>query len=414
MSSNLKNITMPKLKRRVRLASKPSIVETEDDSNTSLIEVEKELNGLLVARKTVVHGLILALLCKQHVMLHGPGGLAKTLAANELFKRVEGGCSVFKIQLSKGTLTEHLFGPVNLEKFRRLSVYEYNSVGMLPTATFAILDEVYRAPDSLLSVLMSVLNEREVFSSGKAVKCPLETAVGTTNFVSDNPELVPFHDRWLLNIKVTPLTSSEDRATMFRRALAPTAPRRAGISYDNLIALQEKVARVKFSDEMLALYVELATTMISASGMSHHVSDRRTVQALSLVRAEAVFNGRDYVTIDDFSAARYGMILVGEAKEEQQFDSALSVIASQYVSFQQESQVLATADSLLERITDRYTTGLPLERLRKQEAFCRDAINNLRAENLTNNVVIRQLNEKISKLDQFLLSITDDIMRLTA
>lgn len=391
-----------------------SVVESGADAS-DLINIREELNELLVARSSVVKGLILALLSRQHIMLHGPGGLAKTMAASLLFSSIEGDDHrVFKAQLSKGSVTEHLFGPVNLEKFKKESVYEYNTRGMLPDAHFAILDEVYRAPDSLLSLLMSVLNEREIFSSGKVVKCPLHTVVGTTNFVSDNPELAAFHDRWLLNVKVSPLTSNDDKRRMLTNALGQPPRRKHGVTFANLVSLQEAVQEVEFPAIMLTVYVDMISRLQALSGPSalqNPVSDRRSVQALSLVKASALLNGRTAVDLDDLEAAKYGLIIVGEQKEDSAFDQVFGALATTFIALRKDTETIATMEKLCEKIANAYSPDAPKERLEKQQVYVRNAIKAISTENISHPVAINSRDQIIKKLDQILLSISEDLMR---
>lgn len=392
------------------------IIEAEDTSVDNLLEVIGELSEVLVARTVVIKGLVLALLTRQHVLLHGPGGLAKTMAAQELFHRVEGDDHrVFKLQLSKGSQVEHLFGPLNLKRFKEDSVYEYNTKGMLPEAHFAILDEVYRSPDSLLSTLMSVLNERIVFSSGQEVKCPLITCVGTTNFVSENAELLAFHDRWLVNVKVSPLSAPDDRMKMFSRALAGHAPRKAGVQFHNLAALQDRVQKVKFDEILLNLYIDLISGLKSGGvTFQNEISDRRTVQTLNLIRAAAVLSDRDHVTLDDIEAARYGLTCVGNRDEDTHFDNVFGRIASNFAAMQQEMQQLDQIRVLEKKLADAYTEGLPLARLERQRDFARQTIEQIDNMTFTQPATSAARDKVRKSVEQLLTSISEDIMQLNA
>ena len=55
-----------------------------------LREVRAELRSVLVERDEVVDGLLLALLARQHVLLLGPPGTAKSMLARELVRRLDG------------------------------------------------------------------------------------------------------------------------------------------------------------------------------------------------------------------------------------------------------------------------------------------------------------------------------------
>ena len=59
-----------------------------EGTREKLLDVEKELSGLLFERKEEIRGLLVGLLSREHVLLLGPPGAAKSELAEELCSRI--------------------------------------------------------------------------------------------------------------------------------------------------------------------------------------------------------------------------------------------------------------------------------------------------------------------------------------
>lgn len=101
--------------------------------------LENDLNSSLVERTREVRGLLVALLAREHVLLLGPPGTAKTMLTELASNAV--GANYFYWLMSRFTVPEELFGNFSLsalkqDKFKRITT------GKLPEAELAFLDEV--------------------------------------------------------------------------------------------------------------------------------------------------------------------------------------------------------------------------------------------------------------------------------
>jgi MoxR-like ATPase len=105
------------------------------------LALEKELNDGNLERAEVVRGLLVALLAKKHVLLLGPPGTGKSMLAEDLCSRIDGG-QFFDWLLSRTSTPEELFGPISLKALENDS-YKRVTTGKLPEATIAFLDEIW-------------------------------------------------------------------------------------------------------------------------------------------------------------------------------------------------------------------------------------------------------------------------------
>ena len=142
------------------------------------LAIESELNAIYFEREEVIRGLLIGLLTRQHVLLLGPPGTAKSMLANDICSRIGG--RYFHWLLARTSTPEELFGPISLKALEADS-YRRVTTGKLPEANIAFVDEIFKCNSAVLNSMLSVLNERLFFNDGAPVEVPLQMAVGASN-----------------------------------------------------------------------------------------------------------------------------------------------------------------------------------------------------------------------------------------
>lgn len=258
-----------------------------------LLTLQQELNRKLVERQEAIQGILLALIAREHVLMLGPAGVAKSALAVALAQAISG--SYFHILLTKFTTPEEVFGPISIKSLEE-DKYERNVVGYLATSQVAFLDEVYKASSAILNALLTILNERSFRNGTRSLLSPLETCIAASNELPQDASLGALHDRFLLRYVVSPVS---DQGAPALWAL-DREPLRTRVSPEELKSLQAQADQVGVSQDILQAAIAIRQDLTQAGV---YISDRRFVQIRKLVQASAALGGRAQAEGGDLHAA---------------------------------------------------------------------------------------------------------------
>lgn len=334
----------------------------------------RAVKDLFVDRDEVVDLLAIAALSREHLLLIGPPGTAKSRLLIRFCELLD--TEPFSYLLTRFTEPAEIFGSIDVEAFQQKSVYKVNTTGMLPEARIAHLDEIFRGSSAILNTLLTLINERTFRSGQTVMHCPLITLVGSANEISDDPELEAFGDRFLLRCQVD-LVGDDDlddvldlgwndeaeriksaargngtQARRRDRTLVPLAP-------EELTELQQAVGLVELG-AIRGPYVKILRAL-RADGLAF--SDRRAVKAQKVFAASALLRGS--AEADERDLAR----LVNLWTDTRDEATLRRILADQGVPV--DDQAASARDPLLIKIDlrdiadkrNKVTTGTEVQRL---------------------------------------------------
>jgi MoxR-like ATPase len=290
--------------------------------------IRSELKQEFIERDEQVDGALCALLSRQHLLMIGALGTAKSLLTDKICQKIEG-AQYFQWLLTKFSTPEEIFGPVSLkalenDEYKRITTYK------LPEAHIGFLDEVFKANSAILNALLTLINERKYHNNGTPMQVPLQSLFGASNELPEGEELGALYDRFMLRYVVNYIAEDSDMKKMLRGV---TSNGNTKISIDELKQAQTESGSVAVSDEVLDILIKIRNELKKEGVIA---SDRRYRLAIEILKASAWLNGKKAVGDED-------------------------VVILQHVLWSQPAElktvqrvVLGTANPMLNRITELF------------------------------------------------------------
>jgi MoxR-like ATPase len=319
-----------------------------DDLNRQAEQMRKRLDPLyremekvVIGQRVMVDRLLIGLLTGGHILLEGVPGLAKTMAARTLSQGLK--LSFHRIQFTPDLLPADVIGTQVFNP--RTGEF---SIKRGPIFAHCVLaDEINRAPAKVQSALLEAMQEKQV-------------TIGDTTYPLDQPFLVlatqnPIEqegtyplpeaqlDRFMLKVKLTYPNKEEEMAILNRMAaIEPNLAVDAVMGAEDVFVLRRGIDEVYVDEKVKRYIIEIvhATREPGAHGLDlaayiqYGASPRGTIFLTRGARAQALLEGRGYVTPQDVKSIAHDVLRHRIA-----------------VTYEAEAEDL-TSDELLNRILD--------------------------------------------------------------
>ncbi len=260
---------------------------------SKLEEIRQALNATFYERENEVDGILVALLSKQHMLMIGPAGTAKSALSVELATIIKDS-TYFQWLLTKFSTPEELFGPLSLRDLEK-GVYKRVTTTKMPEATIVFLDEIFKANSAILNSLLTLLNERVFYNDGSPTTVPLMTVIGSSNEYPEEEEgLEALFDRFLLRFEIDFIVDETNFIAMMKDS--KKAREMPSMTLDELVYLQQMTEQVVIPDEVVET-VSRIRTELRDEGI--RPSDRRFKHSLCVLQATAILNQREVVQLED-------------------------------------------------------------------------------------------------------------------
>ena len=258
------------------------------DSRQLFITMRDKLNAHLLERETAVDLGIMALLTREHLLMLGPPGTAKSLLTRYICSCI-GGAKYFERLLTKFSTPEELYGPLSLAALEN-DQYKRITTNTALDSEILFVDEIWKANSAILNSLLTLINERIYHEGGQVVQAPLLSMFSASNELPEDNSLNALFDRCLLRIIIPYLTDDNSFRQLFD---LPTWNPEPTVSIQQLLLAQEEVQRLALSDETKEA---LVTIWHELSGEGVIISDRRWRACGNLIKANAWMLGEDNQT----------------------------------------------------------------------------------------------------------------------
>lgn len=269
-----------------------------------LDSARSEIRKVILGQDDVIDQALIVILSRQHALIEGVPGIAKTLLARTLARLL--GCEFARIQFTPDLMPADVTG-TNIFHIGR---GEFTLVRGPVFTSFLLADEINRAPAKTQSALLQAMQERTVTIDRDTYTLPEAFTVFATQNPIEHEGTYPLpeaqKDRFLLKINMNP-PDREQELALALRMLSDQTPEGvlAGDSVHpvlgdgQLTLAREALLDVSIRSEVVGYIVDLVRNARTHETVMTGAGPRATQGLVVASRVRAALDGRDYVTPDD-------------------------------------------------------------------------------------------------------------------
>ena len=288
---------------------KNKIIEKISIAHDKIAQAKNEVNKILVGQDDLVNRLFGALFVKGHILLEGVPGLAKTTSVLAL-SRV---CNLdsARIQFTPDLLPSDVIGnQIYNPKDQSFSIRK----GPIFTSLL-LADEINRAPAKVQSALLEAMQEKSVTIGEETFALPEVFVVLATQNPIEQEGTFPLPeaqvDRFFYKVHLDYPTLEEEQKIVTTIEKQDFNSLRQVFDLKDILDVQEIVNQI-YVDEVIVKYI---TQVVDATrnpknynleSIAPHISfgssPRGSINLMRGAKVEALFSGREFVTVDDVKA----------------------------------------------------------------------------------------------------------------
>lgn len=289
--------------------------------NTNFQNIQSEIEKVIVGKSESVKKLLLCLIAGGHALLDDAPGVGKTTLALALSKATS--LSFRRVQFTPDLLPSDITGFTVYDP--KKGEFSYKA-GAAVGVNLLLCDEINRASGKTQSALLEVMEEKQVTVDG--VTYPVEEPfflVATQNRVgSVGTQPLPYAelDRFAMRFSLGyPAKEAEIQLLKDRRTSNPLSSVSPVATKEEVLSWRKQASEVFVKDEIYSFVASLAQKSRNEEYLSLGISSRTCLSLLSLAKANALFEGRNFVIPEDIrevylSATAHRVLLSQKALTE--------------------------------------------------------------------------------------------------
>ncbi|MBZ5601357.1 MAG: MoxR family ATPase [Acidobacteriia bacterium] len=283
------------------------MTERLEQLQATLNAAREEVRRVILGQDAAIDAALIVILARQHALIEGVPGVAKTLLARTLGRVL--GCEFARIQFTPDLMPADITG-TNVFNLAR---NEFMLVRGPIFTSFLLADEINRAPAKTQSALLQAMQERTVTIDRETHTLSDNFTVFATQNPIEYEGTYPLpeaqKDRFLLKISIGP-PDREHELALAQRMLTEHSPEitlergevRAVLAAGELSTARQALADVSMREEIAGYIVDIARRTRTHESILVGGGPRATQALVMSSRAHAALANRDFVTPDDVKA----------------------------------------------------------------------------------------------------------------
>lgn len=289
------------------------------DNLEKVKKVMQQVNSVVIGKEDIVRKVMATIICGGHILLEDVPGVGKTTMALAFSKSMN--LRQKRMQFTPDVLPSDVVG-FNVPNVN--GGYDYHQGAVI--CNLFLADEINRTSPKTQSALLEVMEEGNVTVDGVTRKVPKPFIVMATQNPtgSAGTQLLPESqlDRFMVRLSLGyPDLASEANMLKSKMNNISVNSIEEVISIEELESIKEEVNNVFVGDEIMVYAANIALQTRNNPYIKLGMSPRGTLALVTMSKAIAFLNGRDYVIPEDVRACTnpvmgHRLVLSTKAKVE--------------------------------------------------------------------------------------------------
>lgn len=285
----------------------------------SYMGIKQELAKVIVGQHDVIEEILIAIFTRNHALLMGVPGLAKTLLISTLAKTLQ--MTFKRIQFTPDLMPSDITGTEVIFQDPASGAKEFKFLAGPIFSNIVLADEINRTPPKTQASMLEAMQERRVTVGGKTRPLPDPFFVLATQNPLDQEGTYPLPeaqlDRFLFLINVDYPSDAEESLIMKMGTGAKGAAPQPVLGPEHILFIQETVKQIPVADHVY----EYAKRIVRATRpkqdgaldyckqfLSFGAGPRASLGLIMAAKGHALLNGQVYVSCENVAAVAKGVM----------------------------------------------------------------------------------------------------------
>jgi MoxR-like ATPase len=252
--------------------------EKIEKARARIENVRQSLYRIIIGHDNMIDAAIYALIGREHMVMIGPPGTAKTMLVMSLSKLLQ--ARHYMYLMTRFTTFDELFGPIDVLTLTKGELKRKWS--RIIEAHIIFLDEVFKASATILNTLLSIMQERVVYDpfTGEAITTNVWSVFAASNEHPQEEELAAVYDRFTLKVHVDMVNNMD----LLRKALETRWGNPAKLepiaSMEDISTLHDCATSLLRGDALKLYEIHMMPMVQALRSNGVFVSDRMVIEKL--------------------------------------------------------------------------------------------------------------------------------------